>query len=110
MLEKVEMAKTTWKQVLKNYKLILQGVYYSIFKSQYVEKIAKERKAICEACPFIDRIGTECFAAGTQPCCGKCGCSLHFKQHSLSSSCGDEENPRWKAVMSDEQAEKYQTS
>ena len=103
------MAKITWIEALKNYKQILQGIYYSVFKSQYVEKIAKERKAICEVCPFIDRKGTECFAPGTQPCCGKCGCSLHFKQHSLASACGDVSNPRWWPVMTEEKAKKYES-
>lgn len=103
------MAKATLKEAWKNRKLIFQGIWYSIFKSKYIEKVVAERKAICEACPFIDRIGTECFAPGTQPCCGKCGCSLAFKQRSLSSSCGDNINPRWNAVMTEkEEEEKWQ--
>jgi hypothetical protein len=95
------------KQAWKNRKLIIQGVWNTIFRSKYVENIANERKAICEACPFIDREGSKCFMPGTQPCCGKCGCSLKFKLNSLSSDCGDKENPRWKAVMTEEQEESY---
>lgn len=101
------MEKMTLKQVFKNRKKIFEGIYYSIFKSKYVEKIASERRAICNVCPFHDLKGDKCYVKGTQPCCGKCGCSDQFKLRSLSSSCGDEQNPRWKAVMTEEQEKKF---
>jgi len=63
---------------------------------------------ICNACPFIDHTGDKCYVAGTQPCCGKCGCKLAWKTRSLSSACGDEENPRWQAIISlEEEASIY---
>ena len=91
--------KTIWK----NRKQILEGISNSVFKSEDVEAIAAERKAICDACPHIDLEGDSCLVKGTQPCCGKCGCSLKFKLRSLSSDCGDEENPRWTALLSPEE-------
>lgn len=82
----------------------MEGLLNSVIKKDDVEQIAKARMAICEECPHIDREGSKCFAPGTQPCCGKCGCKLAWKTRSLSSSCGDEENPRWNAIV-DEQEE-----
>lgn len=82
----------------------MEGLLNSVIKKGDVEQIAKARMAICEECPHIDRKGSKCFAPGTQPCCSKCGCKLAWKTRSLSSSCGDEENPRWNAIV-DEQEE-----
>jgi hypothetical protein len=86
---------------------IIDGIWYSIFRKQYVEKISKERMAICNVCPFIDRSGESCLAPGTQPCCSKCGCSLSFKSRSLSSACGDPENTRWFQVMTEEKENEF---
>lgn len=91
--------KTIWK----NRKQILEGVKNNMFKSEDVEVIAESRIAICNNCPHIDLKGSQCMAPGTQPCCSKCGCSLKFKVRSLSSDCGDSENPRWKALLSHEE-------
>lgn len=91
--------KTIWS----NKAQILEGFKNSIFKSEHVEEIAKARMEICNECPHIDREGSSCLAPGTQPCCSKCGCSLKFKTRSLSSSCGDEENPQWKALLDKEE-------
>ncbi len=101
------MTKQDIHNIWVNKKLIIQGIWNTLFRTNYVEKVVKERKAICEACPFIDREGSKRIMPGTQPCCGKCGCSLNFKQHSLSSSCGDVANPRWWPVMTEKQEEKY---
>lgn len=90
-------------KIWNNRTAILEGIKNSLFKSEHVEQIAAERMAICEQCPFIDLIGSQCMVPGTQPCCGKCGCSLEFKTRSLSSNCGDEENPRWHALLSQEE-------
>lgn len=84
---------------------ILEGVKNKIFKKEHVEEIAAERMEICKGCPFIDLEGSKCEVRGTQPCCGKCGCSLSLKTRSLASNCGDEENPRWDAVLDDMEAE-----
>ena len=50
------------------------------------------------SCPELDIEGGNCYIPGTAPCCSKCGCELATKLRSLSSGCGDEENPRWHAV------------
>lgn len=79
----------------------MEGVLNTVIKKKDVEDIAKARMAVCEECPHIDREGAKCFVPGTQPCCSKCGCKLAWKTRSLSSSCGDEENPRWNALVSE---------
>ncbi len=75
------------KKILNARNEILEGVKNSIFKKEAVEVIAKERNEICKSCDFLDEEGTKCYVAGTQPCCGSCGCSLKIKQRSLSSDC-----------------------
>jgi len=85
-----------WKEKGK----ILEGVKNSLFKTEHVEDIAAQRKAICEACPHIDTEGSKCMVPGTNPCCGLCGCSLAFKLRSLSSACDDS---RWKAEVTEEE-------
>lgn len=89
-------------KIWNNRDKILEGLSNSVFHKKHVEIIAKERMDICNTCEFIDRTGDKCFVPGTQPCCGKCGCKLAWKTRSLSSSCGDEENPRWNALLSEE--------
>lgn len=88
--------------IWNNRKKILEGLSNSVFRKEHVEVIAKERMSICNSCEFIDHTGEKCFVPGTQPCCGKCGCKLDWKTRSLSSSCGDEENPKWEALLSEE--------
>ena len=90
---------TAWK----NRKKILEDIKNSIFRNSYSENVAKARKAICEACPHIDREGTTCMVPGNQPCCKLCGCSLFLKHRSLSSACDDK---RWEAVMTQEEEDK----
>lgn len=86
----------------KNRNLIAEGVFNSIFKSEHVEEIALERLIVCESnlCGSYDSNGDGCEVPGTAPCCsnlnGGCGCSLHFKTRSLSSSCPKE---FWKAIL-----------
>lgn len=87
-----------WKNRLK----ILSGLWYRVFKHDLVEKVHKERLKICAVCPHIDEEGDNCYIPRTAPCCSKCGCELATKLRSLSSGCGDEENPRWHAVQEDE--------
>lgn len=91
--------KKIWDSKFK----ILEGLKNSVFKDKFVEEVAEERMNICKRCEFIDNEGSRCVVPGTQPCCGKCGCSLHLKLRSLSSDCGDEENPKWKAVLTQEE-------
>lgn len=92
-----------FKKIWNNRKQILEGFKNNMFKSEDVEAIAAEREAICKQCPHIDYHGSQCLVPGTQPCCGKCGCSLKLKLRSLSSDCGDEENPRWHALLEPEE-------
>jgi hypothetical protein len=87
-----------WKEKGK----ILEGVKNSVFKQEHIEEIAKARMAICNSCPHIDNEGSKCYMAGTQPCCGECGCKLSFKTRSLSSSCP---NDNWKAITSEDEEE-----
>lgn len=84
------------KSIIKNRHLILEGVKNSIITREDVEVIAKERKAICDACPLkdVNRIGAEICSphvadahAITGVLTKGCGCSLHMKQRSLASSC-----------------------
>lgn len=85
-------------EIWKNKRLILQGIWYSMFRSKYIEKIAKERMEICESCDQLDKEGTNCLWEGTQPCCSECGCSLEYKTRSIDASCPLE---YWKAVEED---------
>lgn len=87
------------KKIWVNRKAILEGIMNNVFKREEIEAVAAARLEICKACPFIDLEGDKCMVPGTQPCCSKCGCSLGLKTRSLSSPCGDEENPRWGAVL-----------
>lgn len=95
--------KGNFKQLWNNRSAILEGIKNSVIKDEQVEQIAAERMSICFECPALDNEGSQCMLPGTQPCCGKCGCSLEFKLRSLSSGCGDEENPKWNALLSQEE-------
>jgi hypothetical protein len=54
---------------------------------------------ICKECPLIDRLGHSCILAGTQPCCGACGCSLSLKLRSPESECEHPHGPKWKEAI-----------
>jgi len=90
----IKLWKNKWK--------ILEGLWNRTFRKMHVEKVFQQRLKICAVCPHLDSQGAECYIPGTAPCCGKCGCELATKLRSLSSGCGDEENPRWDAVEEDE--------
>jgi len=92
-------------KVWKNKGKILEGIQNRLFRKEDVEVIHDERMEICKACPHIDTEGSKCYVPGTKPCCSKCGCSLALKLRSLSSDCGDEENPRWHAVIDEDEEE-----
>ena len=91
----VKWITTVWK----NKWHILSGVWNTIYKKRHIERVSADRLAICAFCPEIDLEGKKCMMPGTQPCCGKCGCSLALKTRDLSSSCGDLETPRWHAIQ-----------
>lgn len=94
--------KGNLNKIWSNRKEILEGLKHAIFKSEHIEEIAAERMSICQECPSLDTEGSDCLVPGTQPCCSECGCSLHIKLRSLSSGCGNEEEPRWHALLSQE--------
>lgn len=75
------------KEIWRNRKLIFEGIRNSLFRKRYIEKVAAERMAICNACDELDVTGEHCVWPGSQPCCSECGCSLEYKTRSLSSSC-----------------------
>jgi hypothetical protein len=74
-----------------------------MFKKEHIEEIYNERLEICKGCEFIDKTGEKCAMPNTQPCCGKCGCSLKFKLRSLSSDCPVD---KWKAVLTEDEEDK----
>lgn len=79
---------------------ILEGIKNSVFKQEHIEEIASLRMDICNKCPYIDNEGSKCYVAGTQPCCGECGCKLSFKTRSLASECP---KGHWSAITSQEE-------
>jgi hypothetical protein len=83
---------------------ILEGIYNSVFLKHKYKKVVKARAAICKGCEHYDIVGTSCIMKGTQPCCGACGCSLKFKQHSLSSGC---DLGKWKPVLTEEEEDAF---
>jgi len=85
---------------VKNIGEVYEGVKNSMFKRDYVEKIADHRWKICKDCKHLDVEGKECAAPGSQPCCADCGCALMFKTRSLASSCPKN---KWKELMSEEE-------
>lgn len=80
----------------KNKGQILEGFINSVFKREDIEAVAESRIAICNSCPLLDTTGSKCLVPGTQPCCSGCGCSLHMKTRSLSSSCPEN---KWLALV-----------
>jgi hypothetical protein len=90
-------------KIWENRKQIMEGLKNSIIRDAFVEKVAAERREICDGCIRKDDEGTTCVMKGTQPCCNLCGCSLSFKTRSLSSECPD---LRWYAVISEEDEDK----
>lgn len=85
---------------------ILEGVKNSVFKKDHIEFMASERMKICEACPLIDKEGSNCMLAGTQPCCSACGCKLSLKIRSMSSECAHPDGSKWEAVITQEEEDK----
>lgn len=89
-------------KIWTNRKQILEGIKNNVFRKEHIELIAKERMDMCNVCEYIDKKGSKCFAPGTQPCCSLCGCALEWKTRSLSSSCGDQHHPKWKALIDED--------
>lgn len=94
---------SSWKKYIdafKNIDKITEGIKNNIFKKEHIEAVATDRFQICIKCSLFDAKGDDCLAAGTQPCCSDCGCSLTFKVRSLSSEC-----PKgyWDALVTEDQ-------
>lgn len=81
--ERVQKIKEAWR----NRFLILDAVKNYVANDSEIEALAATRMDICNECPLLDLKGSKCFAPGTQPCCGSCGCSLKLKTRSVESSC-----------------------
>lgn len=105
----VEKLKKIWKNKTK----IIEGIWNLWFPSQYVEKIAKHRLAICQSnvCGLYDPIGSDikCFVPGSG-CCSGCGCNDKYKTHSLASYCylkdiGKE--PLWDVEMTEKEEKEF---
>ena len=90
-------------KIWKNRKQIMEGIKNSIIRDAFVEKVADERRKICDGCIRKDDEGSSCVVPGTQPCCNLCGCSLGVKMRALSAECPD---LRWHAVISEEDEDK----
>jgi len=88
------------KQIWKNRTNIFNGIWNTVFKKAYIEKISAERMKICNACPSIDLEGKNCITPGLQPCCSFCGCTLAFKTRDLNSGCGNVASPKWNPIIS----------
>ena len=85
-----------WKESGK----ILEGIANSVFTKEHVEQAAEARTAICKECPEYREAVTRMLKP---PHCGKCGCIIHAKTRSLSSSCPLD---KWPALLDME--EEYQ--
>jgi hypothetical protein len=88
------------KKIWENKSQILEGITNTIMKDEFVEKVAKSRRLICDEC---SNKGKKCAVKGTAPCCNLCGCSLTFKSRSLSSDCPD---GKWDAILTEEEEDK----
>lgn len=80
------MAKTL-KEAWESKWDILTGIWNDLFTSSEIKEMSNKRMDICNSCPEIDKKGDKCFAPGTQPCCGICGCKLKWKTKVPSEEC-----------------------
>ena len=102
-MSRLQKLKAKLQVLYDNKGKIFEGLKNSVVKNEFVENVAKARWEICMNCEQLDGEGSKCLVKGTQPCCGACGCKLHFKVRSLSSDCGDTKNPKWFAVLTQEE-------
>lgn len=72
-----------------NWKAVLRGAYNYAVVNEEIEKIAKERRAICDKCSYN--------SGGLVPLCNKCGCVLAWKTRNLAESC-PYKPPKWQAI------------
>lgn len=95
-LKRIKMNLAKVINALHSTNKIKEGLFNKFFKKDEVEQIASVRMNICNSCDKLDKLGKDCLAPGTQPCCSECGCSLALKTRSLSSECPI---GRWLAVI-----------
>ena len=96
-----------------NVKHILQGIKNSVFVTEKVEEIARERYEVCKKCPaasfnqnnpdITPAPGAYYSTVRPDEHCTHCACNLHAKVRSLQTSCPIE---KWKAVATIQQAAK----
>ena len=86
---------------------IYEGIKNKTFKKDHIEAVAEYRWNYCYKCDQLDKRGTDCVVAKTQPCCKDCGCSLAIKIRSLSTECPLK---KWGPIMPDEAEEKLRES
>lgn len=97
---KGEKLKYAWK----NRKKIWDGLWFTLFPTDYTELIASKRLLVCLDCSDIDLVGDKCFVNGTQPCCGVCSCKLAWKTRALSEECP---LGKWKAKMTEKEEDEF---
>jgi hypothetical protein len=93
------------KQLWKNKRKIVEGMWNRLFPNAFVERVARQRDDICRKCDLYEPVGKKdiCYLKGS-PCCGYCGCKLAFKQRSLSSGC---DIGKWSPVLSQEEEDSF---
>lgn len=101
------------KKIWTNRFKIWEGIRNSIFKSDYVEKIAAHRMAICEEniCGFYDKDGTsEKTVVRGKSACGQCGCESSLLIRCLSCECSLGHlglTPLWPKEMTEEEEREF---
>lgn len=91
------------KQMKIDFKGIMEGVKNSILVTEQVELVAKERTSICKGCLSNSENqkkynGYKSFRPDLH--CTVCGCDIHLKTRSLSSSCP---LGKWVAQLTEDQ-------
>lgn len=97
-------------KIIRNRKLILEGLANKLIKKQFVEQVAEYRMNICKSCKY-DFYDGKCEVNGLGKCCGACGCVLELKVRSMESECGAAERglePLWHKQLTEEQADKLE--
>lgn len=82
---------------------ILEGAWNSVFVKDEIEKVAKQRDDVCRGCAMNSDHAKRFNKYKTfRPDfhCTVCGCDLHMKTRSLSSSCP---LGKWEALGSQEE-------
>ena len=72
-----------------------------------ISTTAKERLAICQACPFNSTIAGPVNSLRFDFHCTKCGCTLVAKTKCLSCSCPEH---KWEAVVTPEEEQKIENN